>query len=959
MTRIADTGTHTILIVDDTPANLGVVVASLENHGFQVVIAQDGEEGLQRADFARPDLILLNVMMPGLDGFEVCRRLKALAATRDIPVIFMTALTEIGDKVAGFRAGAVDYITKPLQIEEIVARVATHINQHAMQKRLEAQNAELQRYREELEQRVAERAADLGESNRLLREEIGERKRMEQALAASEREFRTLAENSPDIIARYDRECRHLYVSPAFEQLNDIPTQDLIGKTPMEFLVDIPSISAAYQGYLRAVLENGVAREFNLDWYTRHGRRLSLSFRAVPEYDRDGRVVSVLTIARDVTERQRIEAALRESEQRYRDIFNNVSDGMYMCEITEDGRFRNLAYNPAMIRLMGIPPEHVVGKFIDETVPVDAARATIAQLRRCVEAGATTYGDMEVNLPSGHRYYSSSFVPLRDRSGRIHRIVAISRDVTAQKRREMLEHTRLQMLEELADGAPLDGVLGRVAAYVESAHPDFLSSIMLVDEDGKHLRSGPAPRLPQDYLAAVDGIEIGEGIGSCGSAVWRNETVIAEDVRTHPYWASYKHLALKAGLLSCWSEPIRDSHGKVAGTFGIYRREPGHPSADEMQVVREVSHLASIAIERKRHEAVLHRREQEFRTLAENLPDMIVRYDRDFRRIYINPAYERYTGIRLEHAWNKTPDDVWKPLMPREEYKARLQRVMETGVPDQILLEWYLPDGSLTSHQMHTVAEYDEQGRAVGTLVIGHNISELKTTERRLEESRALLQELTARREEAREEERKHIAREIHDELGQLLSVLRLNALMLDYRYGDNNADLRLKTRNMTAVVDQAIDRVHNLAARLRPPVLSSGIVAALDWLAQEFARNTGIRCKLETTESDIRLDEDRGMAVFRIVQESLTNVLRHSGADRVEISLRRHEGGLIAKVRDNGRGFVPDKVPRKNSFGILGMQERVLMLEGELEITSGPGHGTELQLRIPIDGYIGDRYGR
>src|ERR1700691_6104160 len=117
----------TILIVDDVPANLAVAVDYLEANQFHVVVAQDGEEGIERAQLVQPDLILLDVMMPGIDGFETCRRLKMDASTRDIPVIFMTALADTSDKVAGFAAGAVDYISKPFQIEELLARIKTHL----------------------------------------------------------------------------------------------------------------------------------------------------------------------------------------------------------------------------------------------------------------------------------------------------------------------------------------------------------------------------------------------------------------------------------------------------------------------------------------------------------------------------------------------------------------------------------------------------------------------------------------------------------------------------------------------------------------------------------------------------------------------------------------------------------------------------------------------------------------
>lgn len=139
-----DTDTPVVLVVDDTPANLGLVVECLESNNLRVAIARDGMEALRRAELAQPDLILLDVMMPGLDGFETCRRLKAMEKTRDIPVIFMTSLTRTEDKITGFRAGAVDYITKPLQMEELAARVDTHLKLRALQQLQEKHNVQLQ-----------------------------------------------------------------------------------------------------------------------------------------------------------------------------------------------------------------------------------------------------------------------------------------------------------------------------------------------------------------------------------------------------------------------------------------------------------------------------------------------------------------------------------------------------------------------------------------------------------------------------------------------------------------------------------------------------------------------------------------------------------------------------------------------------------------------------------------------
>lgn len=145
---------HVILIVDDVPTNLEVLLECLSGAGFEVLVATDGESAIEQVLYARPDLILLDVMMPGIDGFETCRRLKADETTRRIPVIFMTALAATADKVRGFEVGAVDYVTKPLQHEEVVARVTTHLTIRTLQR-------ELQQTNEELERRVEERTREL------------------------------------------------------------------------------------------------------------------------------------------------------------------------------------------------------------------------------------------------------------------------------------------------------------------------------------------------------------------------------------------------------------------------------------------------------------------------------------------------------------------------------------------------------------------------------------------------------------------------------------------------------------------------------------------------------------------------------------------------------------------------------------------------------------------------------
>lgn len=196
---------QTVLIVDDNPVNLGVLVEHLEDNGYRVAVAQGGEEALKRAEFVQPDLILLDVMMPGIDGFEVCRRLKANPDTKAIPVIFMTALADIHDKVTAFSAGGVDYISKPFQIEELTARVETHLALRATQRRISVQNV-------------------------ALREEVAARRQAETALQASEVRYRRLFETATDGTLLLDWKTGEVTdVNPALVEMLSFDRASLIG----------------------------------------------------------------------------------------------------------------------------------------------------------------------------------------------------------------------------------------------------------------------------------------------------------------------------------------------------------------------------------------------------------------------------------------------------------------------------------------------------------------------------------------------------------------------------------------------------------------------------------------------------------------------------------------------------------------------------------------------------------
>ena len=216
------------------------------------------------------------------------------------------------------------------------------------------------------------------------------------------------------------------------------------------------------------------------------------------------------------------------------------------------------------------------------------------------------------------------------------------------------------------------------------------------------------------------------------------------------------------------------------------------------------------------------------------------------------------------------------------------------------------------------------------------------------EEIRARERDIRSKREEAREEERKHIARELHDELGQHLSALRLELSYARMRWGTDNPELREKVESMQQSIDGVIGVVRDLVARLRPTVLDLGIASALEWLAGEFQTASRVKCELQLDPQIGDFSPWQTSNVFRLVQESLTNVGRHAHARNVQVSLQRQSGSYVLSVRDDGRGFDPSEVGIK-SLGIEGMRERAQMLGGQLDLRTGPGQGTNIVLTFPI----------
>ena len=514
-----------------------------------------------------------------------------------------------------------------------------------------------------------------------------------------------------------------------------------------------------------------------------------------------------------------------------------------------------------------------------------------------------------------------------------------------------------RVLELIASGAPLPEILDTIVRVIEDQAPGLIGSILLLDNDGKHLRHGAAPSLPAVYTAAIDGVAIGPTVGSCGTAAFRGEPVIVTDIAEDPLWRDFRESALAHGLRACWSTPMRDAAGTVLGTFALYHLEPRGPTTAERDLVAVATHLASIAVEGRRREEARQASEERFRLAAWATHDAIWDVDHEHGTWTWTDPHRRF-GYGPE----AIPDSAWD-FWPDRIDPADRARVIDSYKRFEASrdLSWSCEyrfrraDGTYEDVFDRCTAVRDTNGRirrVVGSMMLQTERMRTEDARRRAEaalhDSREQLRRLAVQQESAREGERAHLGREIHDALGQTLTALKLDLAWLEEALPADRPDLRDKIRDMGTLLGETMRTVREISAELRPVVLDQlGLAPAVEWLARDFERRTGIPSEVRARLDDTPVDRDAATGIFRICQEALTNVARHAAATAVRVTLNQADHLVTLEVSDNGRGIAGTETDA-NTIGLVGMRERALALGGLVEIVPAPEGGTRLTAWVP-----------
>ncbi|WP_051229302.1 PAS domain-containing sensor histidine kinase [Paludibacterium yongneupense] len=739
--------------------------------------------------------------------------------------------------------------------------------------------------------------------------DIHECRHAENVQPCREHEFRTLAENLPYYIVRYDRQGRKTYLNRAALSLSAHELECLIGQTPDE--ARIASATSAWAKEiacaLQRVLQGEDAERIEIPLRAGSGGLRTHSLCFVPERAPNGAIDGALLIGCDITERKDYEQSLlarAESGQHMLDIAENLPGFVYTFRSLPEGNFSFPYVSPRIREAFGLQPGELAKDMTSfaALVPQEYQALVLAKIEDATREMSSFSCTFLMNVPRrGERWISACSMPHQEADGSV-LWYGVMIDVTEQWRLE-------QQLE-----------LKRFA--LDRAHEAFY----LIERGGRLVyvneEACRALGYSRDALLRLNVSDIDPGLA--------------------PEEGTTLSSTLVCKLGTCFESRHRRRDGS---TFPVEIRSSlfeWHGQAFAAALVRDIS-------EEKRVKECIAIREREFRTLAQSLPDNILRYDCSGAVTYANIALERTLGTSAADLIGKGIRDRWSDGR-YDVYAEALDSVLATGLDREI--EIFVPDPRTPSdhvHQIRFVAERDETGAVTGALAIGRDISELKRIERQLLASRSQLRGLVARREEDLEGERKRIAREVHDELGQLLTGLQMKLSRLVRKQMGKVLREGEPLQEALELSEKALSVARNVASALRPAVLDMGIISALEWLAERFSVSNGIACYLRIIDTAIHLNECQAIALFRITQESLTNISRHARAGRVDITLNRSVENYLLKICDNGIGF-DSATSKPGSFGLIGIQERALMLGGTVGITSSVGCGTEIAVRIPIE---------
>lgn len=519
---------------------------------------------------------------------------------------------------------------------------------------------------------------------------------------------------------------------------------------------------------------------------------------------------------------------------------------------------------------------------------------------------------------------------------------------------------------------PLPVFLEKMTYFIEQYKPGMICSILLLDKEGKHLLLGAAPGLPDFFNEAVSKVVIGESVGSCGTAAYTGESVIVEDIETHPYWDDYRDLAKRAGLRSCWSEPIKDSSGKTLGTFALYQHFPNSPTQRDREFIQQSAHLVAIVLQKynseKEQELIRNQLALIYNNAVDSMWLISVEGKNQFRFESVNDAFVAVTGLRKEQTLGKLMEDVL-PSSSHELVRAKYNEAINSQKPIEYLEVAHLPSG-VKIGQIRMIPIKDEKNQVNKLLGIAEDITHRKQLEINLQEAL---------------KSRDEFLLVASHELKTPLTTLQLLIHNI-FRFTKNGettipVDVLLPKLEMARTQSERIGQLVNnlldvaqlhtdkreLKLQLKENVNLSKLIEDITTKYTEEYLKTGSALTKRIEANIIGVFDP--IRIEQVIINLLSNALKYGAGKPVELMLRSINDKAYIEVLDKGIGIPKDKQSKiferferavqEHSYKGLGLglwivQQIVESHEGKIWVESEEGKGSLFVVELPLKKSIG-----
>lgn len=738
---------------------------------------------------------------------------------------------------------------------------------------------------------------------------VTEREIIQEKLRRSEERFSRFFHSSTMVFSIVDDNARIVDVNESYRKLFAL-NQDIIGKTSEEagmLAHATPGTMETHQRRLRHLMDTvGRVDNYELDVIDENGISKTILFTMEPIVMNDEK--HWLMSAVDITKERQRDEQIRSFNERFSMIANATNEVIWDHDFASNVTWGN----NRLYELYGIEPgseKITMEKFVNNLHPEDGERILERMYAAIDRKDKNITEVVRVKMPDGaYRIFRDRATFKYDEDGKALRILGAMHDITEEEQMK----DQLVREKELAD------------SIINSLPGIFY----IFDSDLKFIKWN-------ENLVAISGYS-------------------AEELLTlHPYdmvpkeQTEYVTQSCRAGLKGEYQQVEIEMITKQGKEISYYFN--GIPIIYEGKQC--VVGIGFDLTEQRKAQSAIVESEERYRSLVDNATEVLMLYNVD-SHTFVNVSDSAAKMFKCEKeellhiGFSNISSSIQSNGDTFNTFKKKLQQVLDG---EKLNFEWNYKnfEGTIIPCETSLVRL---PGPKVLIRASINDISERKKYEEELKRSSEQLRELYHSLQNVREEERKHIAREIHDELGQQLTSLKMDIFWINRRIKSEDANVDAKINDILSLIDETINTVRKIATELRPSILDDlGLIPALEWQIEEFEKHTSVPVNLNNAVGDIAVDPDTSIALFRIFQEILTNIGRHAAATQVDVHVFIDGSKLFLIVRDNGIGFNPQVIAQRNTLGLTGIKERCELIGGTYEVRSEKGKGTEIEVSAPI----------